>query len=292
MPPTLIRRVGVYLLASLVLFTYAAHVSADDTAAAPADVVSSPPNDAFDEEFEEQAAGFPDPLEPINRGTLRLNQGLDRWLLDPITRLYGFILPAPVRYSIRRFLSNLNSPSVFVNDLLQCEWKDAGITAARFGINTTAGLAGLFDPATPLGLARHHSDFGQTLALAGVGSGPYLMLPALGPTTVRDGFGFLVDALFRPTTYVLGPGDQIAFTTIHGGSSGIAVRDEHIEEIRVLRESSVDYYAALRNAYYQNRIAEIWNGREHRRKAAGRDSQPTEPAESGLEPPPPQHEPG
>jgi phospholipid-binding lipoprotein MlaA len=276
MQPTLIQRIGVCFLAFLVLIAYAARVSADDTIAAPADGVASPFPDEFDEDLEEQAAGFPDPLEPVNRGTLRLNQGLDRWLLDPITRLYGFILPARVRHSIRSFLSNLNSPSIFVNDLLQREWNGAGVTASRFGINTTVGLAGLFDPATSLGLPAHHSDFGQTLALAGVRSGPYLMLPALGPTTVRDGFGYLVDALFRPTTYVLGPGDQIAFTTIHSGSSGIAVRDQHFEEIRVLRESSVD------------RIAEIWDRRERRRKAAGTDSPPAGP---GIEPSPAQPEP-
>jgi phospholipid-binding lipoprotein MlaA len=91
------------------------------------------------------------------------------------------------------------------------------------------------------------------------------MVPLLGPTTMRDGVGSLVDIMFRPTTYLLGPTDQIFYTTLHGGGTGIALRDANLEELDALEESSVDYYAALRNAYYQHRTAAIWHRREHRR---------------------------
>jgi phospholipid-binding lipoprotein MlaA len=120
---------------------------------------------------------------------------------------------------------NLDSPAVFVNDVLQCEPRDAAVTAARFAVNTTAGVGGLLDPATPLGLPGHHSDFGQTLALLAVPSGPYLVLPVVGPTTARDGTGYLVDFLFRPTTYLLTPGAQVVVTSVTEGSAGIAMLD-------------------------------------------------------------------
>ena len=266
----------VGVLAPFALFTYTMPVCAADLISSHEDVVANSTfdelGDEFEDDFEEQPAGFPDPLETVNRGTLRLNQGLDWLLLDPITHVYGFTVPDPVKRAVIRFLSNLDSPAALTNDILQREWKDAQTTAARFVMNTTAGLAGLFDPASALGIEGHDSDFGQTLAMAGVHSGPFLMLPALGPTTLRDGFGYLVDALFRPTTYLLGPGAQIFYTTIHGGTSGLAVREANSEEIRMLRESSIDYYAALRNAYYQTRIAEIAKRREHDRPAAPEQS--------------------
>lgn len=215
----------------------------------------------FEEELEAQPASFPDPLEPMNRAMLSFNQGLDRWIFSPITTGYRFVVPKPVRQSLVRFLVNLDSPVVLANDLLQREWRDAGTTVGRFGINTTVGLAGFFDPATSFGLEGHNSDFGQTLAIEGVPSGAYIVLPGLGPTTVRDGFGDVVDLMFRPLTFVLGPGNTLLYSSIYGGSMGLVFMDAHADELRMLEESSVDFYAALRNAYYQNRTAEIWERR-------------------------------
>lgn len=202
-----------------------------------------------------------DPLESVNRGTLRINQGIDRWLLDPVTRLYGFILPGPVKSCVRRAFTNLNSPSIAINDLLQREWRDAGMTFARFAVNSTAGVGGLFDPASRLGWEPHDSDFGQTLALVGVGAGPFLVLPAVGPTTARDGVGAVVDFFLSPGTYILGPAVQL----LAGGGSGLAAREANLEALQALRESSVDYYAALRSAYHQHREAQIWARRAHHR---------------------------
>jgi len=221
--------------------------------------------DALARELDEDTAGvstgFPDPFEGINRQTLRFNRYLDRWLLNPVTRVYAFVIPSAGRRAVRRIFANLSCPSILVNDLLQREWKDARVTASRFAMNTTIGLAGILDPATGLGLQRHDSDFGQTLALVGVKSGPFIMLPALGPITTRDAFGLFVDALFRPTTYFLGPGAEI----IYNGSFGFVAREGNFDALQALEASSVDYYSALRNAYYQDRTAMIWNRREHHR---------------------------
>lgn len=215
----------------------------------------------FDEIETPAPAGFPDPLERANRAMLQVNLGVDRWVMSPIARGYAFVVPVPGRRAVRRVLANLNSPSVFVNDVLQLEPGDAGIIVARFALNTTLGLLGVFDVAERLGIEGHHADFGQTLALVGVPSGPFLILPVVGPTTVRDGTGYLVDFLFRPTTYFLGPAALILETSIQETSAGIAAREAHGGQLDALRASSMDYYAALRNAFYQDRMAQIWRRR-------------------------------
>ena len=257
----------------------------------PEAAIADPLADELDDELDRQPAGFPDPFERVNRGTLRVNQGIDRWFLDPVTRVYRFLVPDPARQALRRVLTNLNSPAVMVNDILQGEWKGAGTTVARFVLNSSVGVAGILDPAARLGVAGHSADFGQTLAIAGVGSGPFLVLPVLGPTTTRDGVGFLVDVFFRPATWVLGPADQLFYVTIAGSSEGLAARDAYADALELLHESSVDYYAALRNAYYQNRTAQIWSRRMRLQRdrtapdegsAVARPTDCTSPAEPGA----------
>lgn len=231
---------------------------------------ASAPDPLFDDS--EDALHFPDPLEPLNRATFVLNRGIDRLLIDPLSRTYRALVADDARRAIRMFFRNLNSPSIVVNDVLQREWRAAAIGAARTGINTTIGLAGFFDPATHLGLPYQHADFGQTLALAGMPSGPYLVIPFLGPTDARDGVGALVDFAFRPTTYLFGsvllgglPGvnDQFLYSSIQGSSTGLVTRAAAQRELTALRETSVDFYATLRTAYYQARLADIWRDREH-----------------------------
>lgn len=216
------------------------------------------PDPLFDD-YEEDAGpiAFPDPFEPVNRWTFRFNQQVDRWFLDPITNGYRHVMPDVAKHAISRVLLNLNMPVFVANDIFQGRFEDAGIVVWRFIANTTVGIGGLIDVGELLDVKGHRSDFGQTLALWGCGSGPYLIIPVLGPTTVRDGFGTMVDLLLRPTTYFLAPADQLMFTSIHGGGSGLALRESSIEGLRALRESSVDFYAALRSAYFQNRMAEI-----------------------------------
>ncbi len=198
-----------------------------------------------------------DPIEPTNRRMLRANLFMDRWVLDPVTRGYARVVPSPARRAVRRALVNLWSPAVFVNDVLQLAPVDATVTLTRLAVNSSIGLAGLFDPAERMGLARHHTDFGQTLALYGVPSGPYVVLPVLGPTTVRDGSGYVVDFLFQPTTYVLPGVTLFIYASIQQGSTGLAARDAHADALQALEASSVDFYAALRSAYYQDRVAAI-----------------------------------
>ncbi|HYC00993.1 MAG TPA: VacJ family lipoprotein [Candidatus Limnocylindrales bacterium] len=220
--------------------------------------------ESFEAELETQAVAYPDPLENLNRRTQRLNAGLNEAIFDPMTRLYSWMIPEPGRKAIRRFLSNLAAPSTLINDLLQGRPRDAAVTAGRLVINTAVGWGGLIDAAACMGLPPHHSDFGQTLAIAGVRSGPYLILPMLGPTTVRDAFGDAVGLLFRPTTYFLAGAESLFYTTAYGTGTGLVTLEEHARSLRRLESGSLDYYAALRNAYYQNRTAQIATARTSR----------------------------
>ena len=225
-------------------------------------------DDIFDEDYEEEPVGYPDPAEATNRGTLAFNRVVDKWLLDPVTEAYQFLVPTPARIAISRVFLNLSSTKVLVNDLLQFEWIDASVTGARLVVNSTAGIAGLFDVADWMGLEAHESDFGQTLALAGTPSGPYVVLPILGPSNVRDGIGTVIDGFFQPTYYILGPADLIIGPTeilLYSGSSGLSTRERHFAELKALEDSSIDFYAALRSGYYQDRVAEIWGRRDDHR---------------------------
>ncbi len=221
-------------------------------------------DDEFDLELQQQPAGFPDPLEGLNRRVLALNRAIDFLILDPLTNVYRFLLPDIARNGIHRTFRHLSTPSILVNDILQGEGTDAGTTLARFALNTVFGLGGMIDAAETMGYEGHEADFGQTLARYGVASGPYLLLPLFGPSNVRDGGGTIVDSAFRPTMYLLGPAEQLFF----GGGSGLSTRETHQDALKALEESSVEYYAALRNAYYQNRMAEIWERYPEERVAA------------------------
>ena len=225
-------------------------------------------DDFIDEEFDADLSEYPDPIESTNRGTFAFNRQVDKWILDPVTRGYRYAVPRPVRLALSRVFINLGSTKTIVNDFLQLEWKDTAVTTSRLVINTTVGIVGLFDVAAKIGLEAHQSDFGQTLALAGVPSGPYLVIPVLGPATVRDGFGTLIDGFFQPTYYILGPANLLIGPTeilLYSGSSAISTRDRHFLELKALEDSSVDFYAALRSGFYQQRIDEIWGRREGHR---------------------------
>ncbi len=194
-----------------------------------------------------------DPLEKVNRGIFRGNRLLDRVVIGPVTRGYRWILPGPLRRSVRGVFENLGMPGVIVNDLLQGEGGKARVASSRFVVNTTVGLAGLWDPATRIGLEAHESDFGQTLGKAGVGSGPYLVLPVFGPNTTRDLFGDVVDLAMRPDTWLLPLGSRLVL----GSTDGISIRDTNLEAIEALEASSVDFYAAMRSAFLMNRQAMV-----------------------------------
>jgi len=202
-----------------------------------------------------------DPWEPFNRAVFSVNRQLNRFVFFPIADGYQFVMPEPGQDAIHRAFLNINSTAVLANDLLQLRFKRAGVTGLRFVLNTTIGFVGLLDAAKHWGLERHHADFGQTLALMGVGSGPYLVMPILGPTTVRDGVGTIVDRAFMPLTYVLGPispTTQLISNIVMGTGMGFTTLEENEDDLRELEKASVDFYAALRSAYLQQRHAQIW----------------------------------
>lgn len=232
----------------------AAAAASDGTATAAG--AAEPTADDLELELDERPTSFPDPFESINRSTLTFNQTLDRWVVDPVADAYGAALPDLAKKSVRDFLANLESPAILINDLLQGEMANAAVTVGRFAINTLIGCAGFFDPATSLGLAGHSSDFGQTLARTGVGSGPYLIVPVLGPTTVRDGLGSIVDVALQPTIYLLGPAPLLV-ASVQEGTAGFTLREQHGADLERLEQASLDYYAALRSAYYQDRMAKL-----------------------------------
>jgi phospholipid-binding lipoprotein MlaA len=206
-----------------------------------------------DEDAASPAIPEPDPFEPANRGLLQFNNGVDRFLLDPASKAYQFVMPDFAERALLRALANFNSPVTFVNDVFQLEFKRAGVTLSRLVVNSTVGLAGFIDVAQHMGLEGHVSDFGMTMAKAGLGSGPYIVIPVLGPSTARDAVGFGVDLFFRPLFYLIGPFDLLFV----GTGTGFLVRASYMEELEALREGSVDYYATLRNAYFQRRAEQL-----------------------------------
>lgn len=197
-----------------------------------------------------------DPLEPFNRMIFSFNELIDLMLLEPASIVYGH-LPSPLRTGVRNVLDNLKGPVVFANDAMQGEGDRAGVTLARFMINSSIGILGLFDLATEFGYPRHHEDFGQTLARWGTGEGPYLVLPLLGPSNARDTAGILVDG------FALDPMAYTAPTDVRIGraaADGVDTRYRLDPVIRDLRENSIDRYATFRTVYRQRRAAEIANG--------------------------------
>ena len=199
-----------------------------------------------------------DPLEPMNRAIFSFNMAFDKVLLRPIAIGYRAVLPAPARESATNFLDNLESPVILLNDLLQGKPGRAGNTFARFGINSVIGFFGFFDPAESMGIERHDEDFAQTLGSWGVGSGPYLVLPFLGPLPPRDTFGFAVDIFTDPLTYLLW--DHRTTRIAYYGIDIVDQRHQVIDELDELEKSSVDYYAAIRSLYRQRMNSLIRDG--------------------------------
>ena len=219
-------------------------------------------NDIYSEQFADASIDEPnDPLETLNRFVFAINETLDVFILKPIAATYRFLVPPVVRDSFRNFIRNVETPVVLMNDLLQGDMYRAEATAARFMINTTVGVAGFADVAADSGWDYHNEDFGQTLGTWGVGPGPYLVLPLLGPSNVRDGLGRLVDKFFDPLTYLGFFYDEAGDASL-GLSvvSGVDLRSRNIETLEELQRDSVDFYARIRSVYLQRRVDEINNG--------------------------------
>jgi phospholipid-binding lipoprotein MlaA len=197
-----------------------------------------------------------DPLEPTNRYFFEVNYGLDELLFKPIAAWYNLLLPTAVERSVHNVLTNLNSPVIFANDLMQGSLPRAGVTFKRFVINSTAGVGGLFDVADRLGLRYHDDDFGLTLAVWGTGEGPYLVVPFLGPSNPRDLSGFGVDSVMDPWGWIL-PGRLQYLSYTRQGVQAVDLRARNLETLEQIRKGALDYYATLRSLYRQHRNDQI-----------------------------------
>jgi phospholipid-binding lipoprotein MlaA len=200
-----------------------------------------------------RAAPSSDPLEPFNRAMYTFNDVFDRALLKPLATGYRYVIPSPVRRGVGNFFSNLRAPTTFINDLLQGKPARARQTLDRFLLNSSVGLFGLIDIATPLGKPPHEEDYGQTLAVWGVPSGPYLVLPFLGPSTVRDSIGkipefYIADPLWQP--------GNLTVTVARFSLRLIDLRSRLLGVDRIL-QMQVDPYLFLRETYLQQRSAQI-----------------------------------
>lgn len=196
-----------------------------------------------------------DPMEGFNRAVFAFNDAVDTVFLEPIAMGYRFITPQPLRTGVRNFLRNLKSPMQVVNQTLQGDLSGAGSDVARFAINTTAGVLGLVDVAAMVGLPYEQEDFGQTLGVWGVGHGPYMVLPILGPSSMRDATGMLVDSYADPLRLYLYNTHQEEWHYARLGLTAISTREELLDLLDDLQKNSFDYYAALRSTYMQRREA-------------------------------------
>jgi phospholipid-binding lipoprotein MlaA len=214
-----------------------------------------------------------DPLEPFNRVVFQFNEALDALLLTPLAILYRDVFPPIVQEHTHNALVNLGEPVVAANSLLQGKPRQAVSSLTRFAFNSTAGVGGLFDVADGMGLPRAEADFGQTLAVWGTPSGPYLVLPVLGPSNPRDAVGQGVDSvLLDPfgllNTIILDESDALEILGYtRAGLTAVDTRARTLEATDELRRTSLDYYAAIRSAFRQNREQRI---------RAGLPPQPTE----------------
>jgi phospholipid-binding lipoprotein MlaA len=225
-------------------------------AAVPQGEAAAPDDeDLYDEDAIDDGEMISDPLEPVNRAIFAFNDKLYFYVLKPTARAYR-VLPQGMRVSVSNFFSNLGAPIRLVNALFQFKLLDAGNELLRFGVNTTVGIGGLFDPARRyLGLREKDEDFGQTLGNYGVGAGPYLVLPILGPSSVRDGFGRLVDGYyFDPVTNVPDDTTDVVALKVWDSVNFLSLDKDSYEAIT---RESLDPYTFFKNAYAQNRAGKV-----------------------------------
>jgi phospholipid-binding lipoprotein MlaA len=209
---------------------------------------ASPPTDPDDRaDFEAKN----DPAESTNRAVFDANMAFDRSLLKPVALAYQDNVPTPAQTGLRNAFSNLGEPVVAFNDLLQANPKRAWDAVLRFLLNSTLGMGGLLDPAGDFGIKHRDADYGETLALWGIGEGPYVELPLFGPSNVRDSVGLVLTFASDPLTLAVGP--PVIFSLARGADVALDTRARQNEALEDLQKNSFDYYATLRSAYRQRR---------------------------------------
>jgi phospholipid-binding lipoprotein MlaA len=207
-----------------------------------------------------------DPIEPINRGIFEFNDTVDIYVLEPVSRAYRNNVPDPVQSGIGNFFANLRYPSYLVSDIIQGKFDQVLDHTGRFLVNSTVGVLGFLDVAKDLGLPDHREDFGLGLAYHGVPSGPYLVVPFIGPSNVRDGVGLIVDGFLDPIGWVgyssLSAGTKLAVAATALGVKVVHTRAGLLQAVEAAKESSVDYYLFAQGAYYQYRHGLLTDGKD------------------------------
>ena len=204
-----------------------------------------------------------DPLEPMNRAVFEFNDGVDKVVIKPVAQAYRAVLPQPVRTGVLNFFSNLQDPWIGVNNLIQGKPEEAFSDLFRFVTNTTFGLGGVLDVASDMGMDKHNEDFGQTLGVWGFPSGDYLVLPLLGPSSVRDGLGLIVDGYgYGPwwATRAIDPPHRVAWRNSLTGLDIVALRARLLDTEGIFEAAALDRYSFLRDAYLQRRRNLVYDG--------------------------------
>lgn len=187
-----------------------------------------------------------DPLEGFNRAMFSFNEGVDKYALKPMAQGYRYVMPDIAETGVNNFFSNLGDVRTAVNSLLQGKVENALVDLSRVTFNSTFGVAGFIDVATPMGLEKHDEDFGQTLGYWGLGSGPYLVLPLLGPSSVRDGVGLIPDMALDPV-------GEVDHVPTRNSLHGLRVLDARVQLMAAEQIISGDKYIFVRDAYLQRR---------------------------------------
>lgn len=197
-----------------------------------------------------------DPFETVNRGTYAFNDAVDRVVLKPVATVYQQVTPRPVRSGVRNFFSNLDDLWSAANNVLQLKGAAAGDNLARFGVNTFLGLGGIFDIASDLGIERHPEDFGQTLGHWGMGPGPYVVLPLLGSSTLRDTAALPVDYTFDPLSDIDNAGVRTALDVLNL----VDLRARLLRAGELIDGAALDTYSFTRDVYLQRRRSLVYDG--------------------------------
>lgn len=223
-----------------------------------------------------------DPMQGFNRRIFGANQVFDRHVMRPLAKGYAAVTPKPARTGFRHVMLNLASADIFANDVLQLHPGRAGITLARFALNTTVGLAGVIDVGSRVGITGHEADFGQTLGRWGVGAGPHLELPILGPSDVRDAFSMAADSALDP----LGRINGSTGLAVRASTGGVGMVDNRARLLPLTDRLSnkPDYYVALRDHYARRRSALVEEARHGGPPArpADEDDEPTPGPAPGI----------
>jgi phospholipid-binding lipoprotein MlaA len=218
-----------------------------------------------------------DPLESFNRQTFEFNEGLDKVVLKPLAQVYDKVLPQGVQDCLSNGFSNLREPSNAINNLFQGKAAAAVSDVCRFAVNTTVGLLGCFDVASRMNLEKHREDFGQTLAVWGLGNGPFLVLPLFGPSTIRDTAGIGVETVFDVNFWI----DNVSVRNTIFGVRTVHLRDELLPTDDLIAGAALDKYTFIRDGYLQRRRNLVYDGNPPREQEPDDDEEPAPKAGEG-----------